>query len=523
MNTIQQLNTGVMLHRLRPLRFGIAASLVLAAFAIASPARATEAGPSGANIGFDFTWDDTRNPGGHSASFLETDGTTANNCSGAALTTATKTCNFVFDYRINGVLQQSTTRAARYIKWANVTSYAGGKPTGATGCSSGTSGAGDLGKAPLTLFDCFNASSFGQVFYASTTGPLTQFRMSMTCLTPSGAPRYELFALLYELSADGGSLLGSPAAATLVNLSKCPTATTWNGKTFTAANFAMTPMTFNNAQVTAGKFYGVYLTGNGVPGTPPPGSSAAIAAARAASTTTTTTTTTTPWSSFKNQKSGNTRTPTTNTVATATPAPVAAPAAAPFAVTALGATRINMSAVRLITDAQSKKYIINSLTPKVCLGSAKNLAFINTGRCIAQVVRRSNGKIATTVRTKVTAGTVEASEEVVPLLAPTVAYFNGGTALVKASSKKDIAELAAAARNASSVIVTGHSGNMGGERANMVPLSQKRASAVRTLLRNRGVNKTIAIWSFGATFPVTNSKSNKEQDLNRRAEIYVIP
>ena len=24
-------------------------------------------------------------------------------------------------------------------------------------------------------------------------------------------------------------------------------------------------------------------------------------------------------------------------------------------------------------------------------------------------------------------------------------------------------------------------------------------------------------------FPVTNSKSNKEQDLNRRAEIYVIP
>lgn len=519
MNIIKQLNTRVMLHRFRALRFGIAASLALALIPVASPVRATEAGPSGANIGFDFTWDDSKNPGGHSASFLETDGTTANNCSGAALTTATKTCNFVFDYRINGVLQKSTTRAARYIKWANVTSYAGGKPTGATGCSSGTSGAGDLGKAPLTLFDCFNASSFGQVFYASTTGPLTQFRMSMTCLAPSGVPRYELFALLYELSADGGSLVGSPAAAALVNLSKCPTATSWNGKTFTAANFAMTPMTFNNAQVTAGKFYGVYLTGTGVPGTPPPGSSAAIAAARAASTTTTTTTTTTPWSSFKNQTKGNTKAPTTNTIATATPKP----AAAPFAVTALGATRIKMSAVRLITDAQSKKYIINSLTPKVCLGSAKNLAFINTGRCIAQVVLRSNGKIATTVRTKVAAGTVEASEEVVPLLTPTIAYFNDGTALVKASSKKDIAALTATARNASSIIVTGHSGNIGGERANMVPLSQKRASAVRTLLRKKGINKTIAIWSFGASFPITNSKSNKTQDLNRRAEIYIIP
>jgi outer membrane protein OmpA-like peptidoglycan-associated protein len=513
-----------MLHRFRTLRIGAATALVLAIAPIASPSvQATEAGPNGANIGFDFTWDDIANPAGHSASFLETDGTTANNCSGTALTSATKTCNFVFDYRINGVLQKTTSHAARWIKWANVTSYAGGKPTGATGCSSGTSGSGNFGKAPLTLFDCFNASSFGQVFYASTTGPLTQFRMSMTCLAPSGVPRYEMYALLYELSADGGSLLGSPAAATLVNLSNCPTATTWNGKTFTSANFAMTAMSFNNAPVTAGKFYGVYLTGTGVPGTPPPGSAAAIAAARAASTTTTTTTTTTPWSSFKNQTKGNTKTPTTNTVATATPAPVAGPAAAPFAVTALGASRFAMSAVRLMTEPQSKKYIINSLTPKVCLGSAVNLAFLKTGRCTAQVLRRSNGKIATTVTTRVVAGVPEVSEEVVVLAAPTVAYFNGGTALVKAKSKKDIAALTATARTASSILVTGHSGNIGGERANMVKLSQQRASAVRSLLRGKGVSRTIAIWSFGATFPVTNSKSNAEQDLNRRAEIYLIP
>lgn len=518
MNIRQQLNTRVMLHGTRTLRFGIAAALVMAVVPMASPiAHATEAGPSGANIGFDFTWDDTKNPGGHSASFLETDGTTANNCSGTALTPSTKTCNFVFDYRINGALQKSTTHAARFIKWANVTSYANGKPTGATGCSSGTSGSGNLGKAPLTLFDCFNASSFGQVFYAGTTGPLTQFRISMTCLAPSGVPRYELFALLYELSADGGSLVGSPAGATLVNLSKCPTATSWNGKTFAATNFAMTAMTFGNAQVTAGKYYGVYFTGTGVPGTPPPGSSAAIAAARTAATTTTTTTTTTPWSSYKNQTKGNSKSTTTNTVATATPV------ATPFTVTALGATRFNMSAVRLITDAQSKKYIINSLTPKVCLGSAKNLAFIHTGKCVAQVVLRSNGKIAKTVTTKVTTGTVEATEEVVPLAAPVVAYFSGGTALVKPSSKKEIAALAASAKTASSIIVTGHSGNIGGERANMVKLSQQRASAVRSLLRAKGVGRTIAIWSFGATYPVTNSKSNAQQDLNRRAEIYIIP
>jgi outer membrane protein OmpA-like peptidoglycan-associated protein len=182
-----------------------------------------------------------------------------------------------------------------------------------------------------------------------------------------------------------------------------------------------------------------------------------------------------------------------------------------------------MSAVRLMTEAQSKKYIINSLTPKVCLGSAINLAFLKTGRCTAQVLRRSNGKIATTVTTRVVAGVPEVSEEVVVLAAPTIAYFNGGTALVKPSSRKDIAALTATARTASSILVTGHSGNMGGERANMVKLSQQRASAVRSLMRGRGVNRTIAIWSFGASFPVTNSRSNAQQDLNRRAEIYLIP
>jgi outer membrane protein OmpA-like peptidoglycan-associated protein len=176
-----------------------------------------------------------------------------------------------------------------------------------------------------------------------------------------------------------------------------------------------------------------------------------------------------------------------------------------------------------MTEAQSKKYIINSLTPKVCLGSAINLAFIKTGRCTAQVLRRSNGKIATTVTTRVVAGVPEVSEEVVALAAPTVAYFNGGTALVKTSSKKDIAALASSAKNASSILVTGHSGNIGGERANMVKLSQQRASAVRSLLRGKGVSRTIAIWSFGASFPITNSKSDKQQDLNRRAEIYIIP
>ena len=506
-------------------------SLVMAIVVLAIPfssdvAHASETGPSGSNIGFDFTWDDAANPAGHSASFLETDETTANNCSGSTLSPSTKTCNFVFDYRINGVLQQSTKHASRWIKWANVSSYAGGQPSGATGCSSGTSGSGNLGKAPLTLFDCFNSNSFGQLFRPSTTGPLTQFRMSMTCLTPTGTPRYELYALLYELSSDGSQLLGNPAAATMVNLSSCPTATSWNGKTFSAANFAMMPMNFNNIQVSADKFYGVYLAGTGVPGTPPPGAVPAMAAARAATvttttSTTTTTTTTTPWSSFKNQNAGNTKTTTTaNTLATST---ATTTPTSTFAVTPLGFSQINKSAIRFITEVQAKTYVLNPLTPKVCLGAGHNLLFIHTGRCTVQVVLRKNGKIVTTATTKVISGTVIPSDTVVAVADPTVAYFIDGTALLKPASKTAITQLSSAAKAASSIVVTGHSGNIGGEQVNMVQLSQKRAAAVRSFIRTRGVTRTIAIWSFGASVPVTSSKSNKEQDLNRRSEIYVIP
>lgn len=497
-------------------RIVLATSLVTLAQLGASQVSASESGPNGTNFAFDFTWDDAAAPGGHAASFLEVDGTTANNCSGGPLTATTRTCNFVFDYRINGALQKSTTHAARWIKWANVTSYAGGRPVGNTGCSSPTSQSGNLPKAPLTLFDCFNASSFGQVFRAGTTGTLTQFRMSMSCLVPSGAPKYDLFALLYEMSADGTSIAGSaPIGTNLVNLSACPTATTWNGKTFSASNFARIPMTFGSAQVASGKFYGVYLTGAGVPGSLPPGAAAAMAAAKNLSTTTTTTTTTTtvapttttPWSAYRGNSKSTSGGATTST----------------FSTTEVAATQTVMSALRLMTTAQAKKFFINPLTPKVCLGSASNLAFIGKGRCTVQILRRSNGSVVATRTTRVVEGTVTPSDIVVALAPPTVVYFNGGTALVKNASKKDINALAPTARTASSVIVTGHSGNMGGESSNLVVLSQKRANAVRALLRGRGVSQTIAIWSFGATSPVTNSKSNAKQDLNRRAEIYLIP
>lgn len=470
---------------------------------------ATEAGPGGANIAFNFSWDEPRNPAGHSASFLESDGLTANNCSGSSMAPTTKTCNFVFDYRINGAAQAATTPAARYIRWANPTAYAGGKPVGSTGCSSPAATSGDFGKSPLTLFDCFNASGFGQVFLAGTNGALTQFRMSMACLAPSGTPRFELYALLYEMSNDGNTIVStSPLGTSMVNLSKCPTSSTWNNKTFKASDFAMTTMTFGDPQLVAGRFYGLYFTGSGVPGVVPPGGAAAMATAKALSTTTTTTTTTTPWSAFRG-----------NNNATAP----AEPSATGPVFTSLGSSRTEMSALRLMTSAQNRTYYVNSLTPTICLGSDRNLVFIKKGRCRAQIVTRSNGRIVRTVTTRVVAGEVVPSDEVVAVAKPTVIYFENGRNRPTAASMRDLDALMPEARRASSILVTGHSGNLSGENTNLVTLSQRRATSVRSLLRGRGARQTIAIWSFGGSSPITTSKKESRQALNRRAEIFLVP
>lgn len=504
----------------------VAAACLLGAVATVadSPiAHATEAGPGGANVGFDFTWNDAANPAGHSASFLETDGVTANNCAGGAMTATTKTCNFVFDYRVNGTVQAATAHAARWITWSNPTAYTDGKPV-ATGCSSPTSGAGDLGKAPLTLFDCFNTGSFGQVIRPSATGQLTQFRMSMTCLRPSGTSPYELYALLYELTPEGTAIASpTPLATNLVNLSTCPTASTWRNKTFKAADFAWVTFNFGNPAVTAGKFYGVYLTGAGVPGTVPPGASPAMAAAKAASTTTTAApTTTTPWSRFKSEKNKTAAT-TPTTAGNASRGDALAVSGTKPTLVEIPTQMIVGSALRLMAAGNEKTFMIQATTPSVCQGAGRNLVVIKKGRCGARIVLRSNGTLASTVRTTAIEGTAVTEGDIVALTAPETLYFSGGTALMKTTSKRKVATLAKSARLSNAVLVLGYTGNSQGESANLVKLSTTRAAATRSLLRGAGVTQTIAIHGFGAKFPVTSAKSNKAQDQNRRTVVYIIP
>jgi len=96
--------------------------------------------------------------------------------------------------------------------------------------------------------------------------------MNLTCLNPAGTPLTGLFAVIYQVNPGVTSIPATPLGSVPVNLSTCPTLTSWSGHVFSAGDFAAIPMNFNNVTLTAGNFYAVYFTGLvpgvGLPGAP---------------------------------------------------------------------------------------------------------------------------------------------------------------------------------------------------------------------------------------------------------------
>jgi len=194
------------------------------------------------NVGIDFNW--ASGPNGYSASYIASSGTSGaslDNCRGA-VTPSTSACNFAFSYEIGGVAQTAVTSGGIYDTW------------------DGTCEDNPSGSEPLTLSNCFNSGPWGQIFMASATGTLSNFTMPMTCLNPAGSAITNLQASIYLVNPNGSSLPANPIATIPVNLGSCPTLTSWTGHTFTSADFAPILLNFSGVTLTAGNFYGVYLT-----------------------------------------------------------------------------------------------------------------------------------------------------------------------------------------------------------------------------------------------------------------------
>ena len=394
----------------------------------AEPLTASEAGPNGVNVGFDFSWERAKAPGGYTASFLNADSVSLNNCGGANFTHTSTGCNFVFNYRIAGISQPSVSHSANWITWTKPTTYTLGSPS-TTGCNSGAASTTAGGKAPVTLFDCFNVHSFGQVFSPNTTGRLSSMRFRMTCLVPWGATSLNLYAVLYRLTDDASALSGTgPIATAKLDLSSCPTALSWDGKTFSDADFGWVSLPFKNVRLTSNTFYGVYFAGNGVPGTPPIGADAAIAASkRPAPATTTTTVAKTP------------RT-TTTTLAPATTTTVATKKKTPKTTT----TTIAQTTTTVVKKKKTPKTTTTTIAPTTTTTVAKKKKTPRTTTTVATttttttVAKKKTPKTTTTTISPTTTTTTAGSGDTYTALPTSVKAENALRVVTPAEVDKTV-------------------------------------------------------------------------------------
>lgn len=531
---------------------------------------ASEAGPNGVNVGFDFSWERAKAPGGYTASFLNADSVSLNNCGGANFTHTSTGCNFVFKYKVAGITQPSVSHSANWITWTKPTTYTLGSPS-TTGCNSGAASTTAGGKAPVTLFDCFNVHSFGQVFSPTSTGRLADMQFRMTCLVPWGANSLNLYAVLYRLADDASTLSGTgPIAVAKLDLSTCPSALSWDGKTFGDADFGWVTMPFKNVRVSSNTFYGVYFAGNGVPGTPPIGAEAAIAASKAPATTTTiakapkattttsttiaattttvkkrtpktTTTTTTvpPTTTTVKKKTPKTTTTTTTVVSTTTTvakkktpkttttttavATTTTIAVAGDTYTALPATVKATNALRVVTPAEVDKTVLVSGSGSVCLPAGPYLVFIRPGTCKAYVVSRQTKGNLRVITTRVLKSTATRGEEGIPIDILDPLYFEGGTAKLKPTSEKLVTQHAKVAKTARAVLVIGYTGNLTFDKEAQTELARRRAAVTMVELQAAGVKGPFSLYMGGADNSISNGTSVAEQDKNRRTIIILVP
>ncbi len=234
--------------------------LLAALFLWTTAALASGPGPNGINIGIDFNWNS--GPPGYTASFIAAttgSGATLNNCTGGPTTPTSTACDFVFSYSIGGTPQTAVAPGGVYETYP-------------TSPSPGQCDTNPPNSAPLTFFNCFNNNSFGQVFLASATGTLTAFSMNLTCLNPAGTPLTGLTAVIYQVNPGVTTIPATPLGSTPVDLSTCPTLTSWSGHVFSSGDFAAIPINFTNVTLTDGNLYAVYFAGlvpgSGLPGAP---------------------------------------------------------------------------------------------------------------------------------------------------------------------------------------------------------------------------------------------------------------
>jgi len=124
--------------------------------------------------------------------------------------------------------------------------------------------------------------------------------------------------------------------------------------------------------------------------------------------------------------------------------------------------------------------------------------------------------MTTTVKkSEVEAGTTLTTDE--PIM------FKQASIKLSKQAQAQVAELAAAAKSASRIVVIGHSAALGEVSAYSYAISRDRALAVKAALVKAGVKATIEIVALSYSQPESTKKTEAAQAKNRRAEVFLFP
>jgi outer membrane protein OmpA-like peptidoglycan-associated protein len=181
------------------------------------------------------------------------------------------------------------------------------------------------------------------------------------------------------------------------------------------------------------------------------------------------------------------------------------------------------SAITVLSRTQNKTSDITTRTPAVCLPNDDELVFIDTGRCIADVVNAKTRQVLRSLRTTVVASDVSelnVGNEIVTL-API--YFENGSSTVTEKGRATLGKLKEKISAAGSVLVVGHSGTRNGNTPENIALSRSRALATVATLRAIKAGGPFAIAGVGAGDPVGNGQTEESQAKNRRVVVVLIP
>lgn len=178
------------------------------------------------------------------------------------------------------------------------------------------------------------------------------------------------------------------------------------------------------------------------------------------------------------------------------------------------------SALTVLTAKQAEDLDIRTNTPKICVALTTSVVMVNPGRCTVRIIDEDTKKVIRTMTTivkksEVQDGTTLTTDEPI--------FFRQASTRLSKNAMAQVAELAAAAKDAARVVIIGHSAALGEVSEYSYAISRNRANAVKAALIKAGVKTPIEIVAMAYSQPEKTAKTEKAQALNRRAEVYIFP